>query len=159
MTNISPGSKYLSTINISFTEYTHPEKANSIEEAATQRNQTLNQVIRSILFRLDKERFVLILIAGKKQIDWKKIRKYFKVSRLTTASPDEVLNITGYKVGSVGPFGLINDLEVFIDQRVTDTNEISIGSGIRGTTLIMKTKELLKAIGENATIGDFATDR
>ena len=90
MTEKTPGSIYLTNSNIPHKEFIHDGKVSSIEQAAEEREQEVNQIIRSILFRIEKEKFALILMAGKARVDWKKIRKHFKVSRLTTASPDEV---------------------------------------------------------------------
>jgi prolyl-tRNA editing enzyme YbaK/EbsC (Cys-tRNA(Pro) deacylase) len=152
---ISPASAYLSSINILHQEFVHKQKISSIEEAAEQRNQSVNQIIRSILFRLEKDKFVMILVAGKIQIDWKKLRNYFKTSRLTTASPEEVFNITGFRVGSVGPFGLKNDIDIYYDDGINSNSSISIGSGVRGTGIMMTTENLIKALGNNKNTSDF----
>jgi prolyl-tRNA editing enzyme YbaK/EbsC (Cys-tRNA(Pro) deacylase) len=58
------------------------------------------------------------------------------------ASEEEVLNVTGYRVGTVSPFGLKNPVKVLIDESVLKEEEISIGSGIRSVAIIMKSADL-----------------
>ncbi len=76
------------------------------------------------------------------------MRRYLGQSRVTMASQEELLRITGYKVGAVSPFGLPQPLRILVDESVTTQEEISIGSGVRGTTVIMKTAVLLPALGD-----------
>ena len=112
--------------------------------------------MRSLLFRLAQDSFVMVLIAGPAQVSWPVLRSYLGQSRLTTATEDEVLAITGYPIGAVSPFGLPNPLRTMVDRGVLEQEEISIGSGVRNTTVILRTKDLLTALGE-VEIGEFAT--
>jgi prolyl-tRNA editing enzyme YbaK/EbsC (Cys-tRNA(Pro) deacylase) len=54
--------------------------------------------------------------------------------------------VTGYRTGAVSPLGLPQQLPVFVDDSVTADEEISIGSGIRGTTIILRSSDLLTAL-------------
>jgi prolyl-tRNA editing enzyme YbaK/EbsC (Cys-tRNA(Pro) deacylase) len=52
-------------------------------------------VVRSLLFRLPGGEFVMALVAGPAQVDWRALRRYLGESRLTTASQEEMLALTG----------------------------------------------------------------
>jgi prolyl-tRNA editing enzyme YbaK/EbsC (Cys-tRNA(Pro) deacylase) len=67
---------------------------------------------------------------------------------MTTASEAEVLAATGYPVGAVSPIGLQAPLRILVDRSVLREEEVSIGSGERHATVILKTVDLLKALGE-----------
>jgi prolyl-tRNA editing enzyme YbaK/EbsC (Cys-tRNA(Pro) deacylase) len=67
------------------------------------------------------------------------------------ATEDEVYAVTGYRVGTVSPFGLPRQLKVLIDPGVMREEEISIGSGIPNTGIILKSVDLLHALS-NAEI-------
>jgi prolyl-tRNA editing enzyme YbaK/EbsC (Cys-tRNA(Pro) deacylase) len=67
---------------------------------------------------------------------------------MTMASEDEVLAITGYRLGAVSPFGLPKPLPILVDHSVFSPEEVSIGSGVRGVSIILKTKDFKKALGE-----------
>lgn len=141
-----PVAVYLDQLNIAYRLFTHPGPVNSLEQAAQERGQRPAQVVRSILFRLAQDRFAMVLVAGPAQVDWRTLRQHIGQSRLTMATADEVLAVTGYPIGAVAPFGLPQPLPVFIDESVTAETEISIGSGVRGTTVILHSEDLLAAL-------------
>ena len=90
----------------------------------------------------------MALVAGPAQISWKALRGYLGQSRLTMAKADEVLKVTGYPIGGVSPFGTASELRILVDPNVYVEEVISIGSGVRGTTVIMKSDDLKRALGE-----------
>lgn len=140
---------------IPFELYVHKKPPKSLEEAAQERNQDINQVIRSILFRITGDQYCMVCIAGKQQIDWKKLRNLMETNRLALASKSEVLDITGYQIGSVTPFGLSDRLPVFLDPTCFNYEIMSIGSGIRGVAILISSNLLNKALSE-AKIVDLA---
>jgi Cys-tRNA(Pro) deacylase len=128
--------------------FTHPGPVKSLEQAARERGQRPEQVVRSILFRTGEDAYLMALVAGPGRISWKALRTYLGQSRLTMASEAEVLEVTGYPIGAVSPFGVRRRLRVLVDPEVWSEEEISIGSGVRGTTIIMKREDLRRALGE-----------
>ena len=56
------------------------------------------------------------------------------------------LAVTGYRIGTVGPFGLPHQLKVLIDASVLSEEEISIGSGMRNTAIILKSADLHRGL-------------
>jgi prolyl-tRNA editing enzyme YbaK/EbsC (Cys-tRNA(Pro) deacylase) len=83
------------------------------------------------------------------------LRKHLGQSRLTLATPEEVLAVTGYQLGAVSPFGLPQPLPILVDESVFAQEEISLGSGVRGTAVILKTVDLLRAL-ETYSRGSFS---
>ena len=146
--NKPPVSIALDKLNIPHRVFTHPGKVNSLEQAARERGQRPEQVIRSILFRIGEDEYLMALVAGPAQISWKALRSYLGQSRLTMADKDEVLVVTGYPIGAVSPFGTARKLRVLVDPSVFVEEEISLGSGVRGTTVILKSDDLKRALGE-----------
>ncbi len=150
-----PASHFLEKKGIPHEVFTHQSPITSIDQAAAERNQEVSQVVRSILFRLSQDHFALVMVAGKQQISWPALRQHFNQSRLTMASPDEVLAITGYPIGAVSPFGIPEEVPILVDERVLTQPAISLGSGTIGTAILITTPNLLKALGE-IQIGKFA---
>jgi Cys-tRNA(Pro) deacylase len=158
MENIDPPvSQYLRDLDIPHRVFRHPGPVNSLEQAAVERGQEPDQVVRSILFRLGKGEYAMVLMAGPRQISWKVLRSYFGRSRLTTARREEVLQVTGYELGAVSPFGLPAPLRILVDGSVLEQQEVSIGSGIRGVTIIIQTADLMRALGD-VEIGKFGSE-
>jgi len=153
---ITPVTAYLEERNIPYCFFFHPGVVKSLEQAANERSQRPEQIIRSILFRLSKGGFVMVLVAGSRQVAWPALRKYLGTSRISMASEAEVLEVTGYPLGAVSPFGTLQPVRVLMDKGILAEQEISIGSGVRYTTVIMQREELIQALGE-VEIGDFAS--
>ena len=145
---MTPASSILIALGIPHREFTHTGPVNSMEQAAKERGQVPEQVVRSILFRLGDGNYIMVVIAGPSQIPWPALRKYIGKSRMSLAKPDEVKSVTGYVVGSVSPFGLPNPMRILLDESVMKHEEVSIGAGIRGTTIFIKVPDLLKAMDD-----------
>lgn len=152
---LPPAAQALTTLGIPHRVFIHSGPVHSLEQAAQERGQSPDQVIRSILFRLSEDEYAMVLMAGPGQIDWKTLRGHFNRSRLSMAKPEEVLTVTGFQVGAVSPFGLLESLPILVDDSVLAQQTVSIGSGVRATTILIQTKDLLRALGEYQT-GSFA---
>jgi Cys-tRNA(Pro)/Cys-tRNA(Cys) deacylase len=155
MTEQTPVSQALTALGLPHSVFRHPGPVSSLEQAARERGQNTNQVIRSIVFRLGEGNFVMVLMAGPAQISWPALRSYLGQSRLTMATEDEVLAVTGYRTGAVSPFGLPAPLRILADESVFQPEEISIGSGERGVTVILKSATLRQGLA-SVEIGQFA---
>ncbi len=141
-----PASLALEKLGIPHKVYHHTGQVTSLEQAAQERGQRSAQVVRSILFRLGEGEFVMALVGGPAQISWKRLRQHFGQSRLTMATEQEVLAVTGYRVGTVSPFGLPAPLKILIDPNVLKEEEISIGSGERSVGILMNTVDLRRVL-------------
>ena len=148
MPEIPPVSLALEELGVPHRVFTHSGPVDSLEQAARERGHRPEQVIRSILFRLKEDEYVMALMAGPAQISWKTLRRHFGQSRISMASEEEVMEVTGYAIGAVGPFGLPRTLKIVIDPGVLAEEEVSIGSGIRGTAVILRSQDLVDALPE-----------
>ena len=151
MLDMPPVARVLAALNIPHRVFRHAGPVHSLEQAAQERGQQPAQIVRSILFRLAEGDYAMVLMAGPAQIDWRTLRRFFGQSRLTTASEEEVLTVTGYPIGAVSPFGLPNPVRVLVDQSVLSQDEVAIGSGMRGVTVILRVPDLMRALGDVAT--------
>lgn len=150
----TPVSQALTARGIPHQEFHHPGPLRSLEQAALERGQEPEQVVRSLLFRVSEDIYAMVLVAGPEQLSWKRLRRHLGTSRLTMATPEEVLQVTGYALGAVAPFGLPKPLRILADESVRQQTEISLGSGVRGVGIIMRVTDLLLALG-NIEFGKF----
>lgn len=148
----TPAEEELIRKAIPYRYFRHPGPVHSLEQAAAERGQQPEQVVRSLLFRISEDRFVLVLAAGPEQVDWRLLRRFLGENRLTTATTEEVQQKTGYVPGAVSPFGLPAPIRTLVDERVFQPDEVSLGSGERGSTLIMKSVDLKRALPPYETI-------
>ena len=146
--NKPPASLALEKLNIPHQVFQHKTPLHSFEQAAADRKQRPEQIVRSILFQIRPEEFVMVLMAGREQVDWKKLRQLVGRSRIRMATEAEVLEVTGYQVGTVSPFGLKSPVKILIDASVLQEEEVSTGSGVRQMAIIMKSADLRRALGD-----------
>jgi Cys-tRNA(Pro) deacylase len=146
MTLTTPVGRALDALGVPYRVFTHPGPIHSLEQAAEERGQRPEQVVRSILFRAGQDDYLMVLVAGPQQVDWKTLRRTLGQSRVSMASAEDVLAVTGYQIGAVSPFGLPRPLRVLVDASVGREEEVSLGSGTRGTTIILRSADLLAAL-------------
>lgn len=86
----------------------------TVDQAAETIGVIPARIAKTLSFRGDEEKAILIVAAGDAKIDNKKFRHTFgfKARMLT---PDDVLEQTGHAIGGVCPFGLKNELNVYLD--------------------------------------------
>lgn len=60
-----------------------------------------------------------------------RVKKVMGVSRLSFASAELTMEITGMEIGGVNPFGLGEDLPLLIDSAVMERQEVLLGAGVR----------------------------
>jgi Cys-tRNA(Pro)/Cys-tRNA(Cys) deacylase len=142
----TPAIIYLDQRSIPYHVFQHAGQVTSLEQAAAERQQAPEQVVRSIVFRLAENEFLMVLMSGPAQVPWKSLRRYLGQSRLTSASEEELLQTTGCQPGTVSPFGLLVPMRILIDQSILDQPELSLGSGQRGVAILIQPAELLKSL-------------
>lgn len=152
---VSAATRTLDLLAVPYRVFEHPSLPASLEQAAVERGQAPGQVVRSILFRHEREYYVMVLVAGSGQLDWKRVRAHLGVSRLSMATESEVREVTGCEIGTVNPLGLPQPVRILADESVFRHEEISIGSGVRGAAIILKSKDL-KRVLEKVEVGMFA---
>jgi Cys-tRNA(Pro)/Cys-tRNA(Cys) deacylase len=148
---LPPVSRYLTERGIPHRVFRHAGPVSSLEQAAQERGQLPDQVVRSIVFRLGEGNFVMVLAAGARQVSWPLLRAYLGQSRLSMASAEEVLEVTGYAIGTVSPLGLATPLRLLCDESVWTHEEISLGSGMRNVGIIMRSADLRRLLPQAET--------
>ena len=76
----------------------------------------------------------------------KRVRNLLGVPKVSFASSDEMVELTGMEVGGVTPIGLPPDLTLFVDQRIMNQEWVILGGGSRGIK-IKVSPELFNRIG------------
>ncbi len=157
MEDSTPVSQALTALNIPHRLFRHPGPIHSLEQAARERGQSPDQVVRSLVFRVAKDEYLMVLVAGARQVAWPALRRYLGQSRLTLASEAEVLAATGYERGAVSPFGLPAPMRILMDESIFAHEEISLGAGVRGVAILLRAADLRRALPE-AEIGRYAEE-
>lgn len=86
----------------------------TVDQAADTIGVIPAQIAKTLSFRGDEDKAILVVTAGDAKVDNKKFRHVFH-HKARMLSPDDVLEQTGHAIGGVCPFGLANDLDVYLD--------------------------------------------
>jgi Cys-tRNA(Pro) deacylase len=142
----TPATRQLDRLGIPYRVHVHAGPLHSLEQAAAERGLAPEQIVRSLLFRLESGEFVLVLMPGARQVSWPRLRRHLGVTRLTTATREQVLTATGYPPGAVTPFGLPTRLRVLADHSILVHDTLSLGAGAPNTGLILSRDDLLACV-------------
>jgi prolyl-tRNA editing enzyme YbaK/EbsC (Cys-tRNA(Pro) deacylase) len=75
------------------------------------------------------------------------VRKHLGARKISFASMDTAVSLTGMEYGGITPVGLPADWPILVDQHVIDQERVVIGSGIRGSKLLASTAVLASLPG------------
>ena len=126
-------------------EVTRHGPVRSLAEAAAARGIDPHQLVKTMVVRVSADDHRFVLVPGDREIAWPRLRALLGVNRLTMASADEALRLTGYERGTITPLGSRTALPVVADSSIA--GRISIGGGGHGVGLTVDAGDLLAAVG------------
>ena len=109
------------------------ESGATVELASKSMGVEPDLIAKTLAFKV-KDENILIVTRGDYKIDNKKYKQYFKV-KAKMLEHDEVAEITGHPVGGVCPFGLKNDLKIYLDISIKDYENVYPAAGSQTTAL------------------------
>ena len=104
------------------------ESARTAKEAASSLGCEVGAIVKSLLFKTN-EGFILGLVAGDKKASLNKLKKLLNSKDVSMASAEEVKKITGYTIGGVSPVGLLNKVDVLIDDSLERFDSLFAAAG------------------------------
>ena len=121
------------------------EHTPTVPDAARALGVETEQIIKSLVFVINNEP-ILIINNGTARVDRRKIGKRLGVNRkkVKFAEPEQALEITGYIVGSMPPFGHLQTLSTFVDPAITELDTIFGGGGDIDAMMRLTPDELLR---------------
>jgi len=118
----------------------------SAKESAAARVGEERESVKSLIFKTDKGKFILVLMSGDQRVKTNLIKKIEGCEDLKLAAYDEVLNISGVPVGAVAPFGLKTKLKTYFYQGILSNDHVWFAAGNLIVSIKIKPKDLLKMI-------------
>lgn len=111
------------------------------------------QIAKTLVFLADNEA-VLVVTCGDMKVDQKKLKKLLVAKKVKFADPDKVLEITGYPVGGVCPFNLIQPVRILLDRSMARFELVYAAAGT-SSSAVPVTLEQLQIItkGEIVEVG------
>ncbi len=117
----------------------------TVSEAALALAVETNQIIKSLVFRVQDEP-LLVINNGLARVDRRKLAARLGVGRkrVKFATPDQALAVTGFVVGSMPPFGHRQKLRTLVDPAVLALDLIFGGGGDIAAMMRLTPTELLR---------------
>lgn len=137
---------YLDEVGIE-AEIVYPgEPTPTVPAAAQALGVEVDQIVKSVVFLVDGRPFV-VYANGTRRVDPRKLAKRLAVSRkrVKLAEADQVLELTGYAVGTVPPVGLKTRMPAYLDPAIQTHEVIYAGGGGINALLKITPAELLRA--------------
>ena len=102
--------------------------ARTAQDASLALGCEVGAIVKSLLFRTENS-FILCLVSGDKKCSLNKLKKITQKNDLCMASPEQVKTQTGYTIGGVSPVGLLNDIEIFMDNSLERFDKLYAAAG------------------------------
>jgi Cys-tRNA(Pro)/Cys-tRNA(Cys) deacylase len=121
----------------------------TVQDAETHLDFPVEQLLKTIAFRVKNRGWVLAALCGHAQVDYKRLAAALSVSRdkLMRLTPEEVQSDLGYELGGVAPFAPHAQTEVLIDAGTLGWPLIYCGAGRNDRTLEIAPRLLVQATG------------
>ena len=121
------------------------DHVSTVEAAATALGVSPESIVKSVIFLAGGEP-VLVITNGTTRIDVGRLADYLGIARkhIGLADASAVLELTGFRVGGVPPFGHKTRLRTLIDHRVLDQPEIYAGAGSAKAVLQIVPAEIVR---------------
>ncbi|WP_066254623.1 YbaK/EbsC family protein [Neobacillus drentensis] len=115
----------------------------TVEQAAETIGVAPARIAKTLSFRGSEDKAILVVAAGDAKIDNKKFRHQFGL-KARMLSPEEVLEQTGHAIGGVCPFGLNNELDVYLDVSMQRFETLYPACGSSNSAIELTKDELFK---------------
>lgn len=98
------------------------------------------RIAKTLSFK-SRDSAILVVAAGDARIDNKKFKQEFGM-KASMLSPDDALRLTGHSVGGVCPFGIPEDINVYIDDSVKRFESVYPAVGSANSAIELTPDEL-----------------
>jgi prolyl-tRNA editing enzyme YbaK/EbsC (Cys-tRNA(Pro) deacylase) len=103
--------------------------------------QSANAII--VAGRADPTKFACCIVLATTKLDVNRaVCKLLGVKRASFASGDQTHQLTGMEIGGVTPFGIPDEVPIYVDAAVLMQKEIVMGGGNRSSKVILNPLEL-----------------
>lgn len=132
------------------------ESTHTAVEAARAAGCELGQIVKTLVVEVAGKP-MLVLVAGDRKLDDRLLASRFGVGRkqVKLASADRVLELTGYPVGGVSPFGMPAPMPVLVDAAFNRFELLWLAGGTASAIFPMPVSDVLRFT--NAELAEVST--
>lgn len=109
-----------------------------------------------VVGKSDPRVYVACVVLANTRLDVNgRVKKKLGIRRTSFASAEETMEVTGMAIGGVTPFGLPDELPIWIDERVVQRDRIILGGGSRDRK-VYAPPTILTALPNSEVVTDLA---
>jgi Cys-tRNA(Pro)/Cys-tRNA(Cys) deacylase len=137
--------RMLEARGVLYETYTFPPEIHSAEGVAQVVGAPASQVYKTLVVVRKQGKPLLVMIAGDRELDLKRLAKAVGEKKLRMATYREAESLTGLEVGGISPLALLNrGFDVYIDRAATKLRHVLVSAGCRGIDLGMTVEDLIR---------------
>ena len=118
----------------------------SAVHVASQLNEAVEQVFKTLVLKGDKTGYFVCIIPGAEELDLKKAAKLSGNKSCEMIPMKELLAITGYIRGACSPIGMKKHFPTFIHESCLTFDKIYVSAGKRGLQLHLSPQDLIAEV-------------
>lgn len=119
-----------------------PDSTRTAAEAAAAIGCTVEQIVKSLIFKTQSGKPLLITASGSNRVNEKQIREIIG-EKITRADADFVREVTGYPIGGIPPLAHKQRIETIIDQDLMHHDEIWAAAGTPNAVFKLTPQQLV----------------
>jgi len=134
--------KYMTKNNIQGEHLSFSQSCHTVKEAAATANISPFDFVKNICMIDSNGELIVAIIKGEDRASTSQVARELNIERPRLATPEEILEKTGYPCGGTPSFGYI--AKFLIDPKVMEKEIIYTGGGSKYSLVKISTKELVK---------------
>lgn len=134
---------YLEEEHIQAEHLSFDQPCHSVAEAARAVNASPEDLVKSICLLDDDGQLITAIVKGEDRVSVSRVAKALQKEELRLATPEEILEKTGYPCGGTPAFGY--QALFLIDPRVMEREQVFAGGGSETSLVKVGTAELVRA--------------
>jgi Cys-tRNA(Pro) deacylase len=115
-------------------------------QAAMELNIPEHRVVKTLVMETEDQSPLLALMHGDQAVSTRQLARVIGTKKVFPAQPEKALNVTGYQVGGISPFGTRQNMPVYVQTTILNLKTIYINGGKRGFMVEVDPSVLLKTL-------------
>ena len=132
--------QYMKDNNIEFEFFSFDQSCHTVQDAADSLGADIDEIIKNICLISSDDQFIIGIVMGKHRVSTSRVAKLLNFESVRTATPEEILQHSGYPVGGVPSFGF--DAIFLMDKKVLEKEAVYSSGGSQNSLIKVSTKTM-----------------
>jgi Cys-tRNA(Pro)/Cys-tRNA(Cys) deacylase len=140
--------RFLEAQGIAYEEIRFPETIHSAKDVADYLGLSASQVYKTLVVLAPQGKPMLVMIAGDREIQLKRLAHALGEKKLRMATQKEAEALTGLKIGGISALALHHrGFRVYLDRAAAALEELLVSAGHRGADVRLRVVDLIRITG------------